>query len=83
MFMQRALSAGVALLFLVLGLVSIFPDIISTARSQSTQETAIGPDARDALARIKQFAFQSRTFRSYAGRTQTGPDGPSRNDARE
>ena len=53
MFMQRgALSAGAALLVLVLGLVSILPDIISTARSQSTQETAIGPDARDALARM-------------------------------
>ena len=46
------------------------------ARSQITQETAIGPDARDALARMdktlspKQFSFQSRTFRPY-----TGPNG--------
>ena len=72
MFVQRALRAGLALLF-VGGLASLSPAVVSTARSQSMQETAIGPDARDALARMgktlsaKQFSFQSRTFRSYAG----------------
>jgi hypothetical protein len=72
MFVQRALRAGLALLFAG-GLASLSPAVVSTARSQSTQETAIGPDARGALARMgktlsaKQFSFQSRTFRSYAG----------------
>jgi hypothetical protein len=47
--------------------------VVSTARSQITQETAIGPDAAGALAQMgktlsaEQFSFQSRTFRSYAG----------------
>jgi hypothetical protein len=55
------------------GLASLLLALVPTARSQGTQQTAIGPDAADALARMgktlsaKQFAFQSRTFRSYAG----------------
>jgi hypothetical protein len=58
------------------GLASFSLAVVSTAKSQSTQETAIGPDATEALARMgktlsaKQFAFQSHTFRSY-----TGPNG--------
>ena len=59
----------------MVSLVSLSLALVSTARSESTQETAIGPDALDALARMgktlaaKQFSFQSRTFRSYAGPT--------------
>jgi len=54
-------------------LASFSAAIVPTARSETAQETAIGPDAADALARMgktlsaKQFSFQSRTFRSYAG----------------
>ncbi len=72
MFLQRALRISFMLVF-VGGLVSLSLGVASTARSQSAQETAIGPDARAALARMgetlsaKQFSFQSRTFRSYAG----------------
>jgi hypothetical protein len=72
MFIQRALRAGLALV-LVGGLASFFLAVVSTDRSQSAQETAIGPDSVDALARMgktlsaKQFSFQSRTFRAYAG----------------
>ena len=72
MFLQNALRASLALL-LVCGLASFCRAIAPTARSEIAQETAIGPDAADALARMgktlsaKQFSFQSRTFRSYAG----------------
>ena len=72
MFLQRALNAGVALV-LVAGIASLSLSVISTARGESAQETAIGPDALDALTRMgktlsaKQFSFQSRTLRSYAG----------------
>ena len=72
MFLQRSLRAGLALLFWS-GLASLSLAVVSTARWQSTQETAIGSDAAEALARMgktlsaKQFSFQSRTFRSYAG----------------
>src|SRR5438445_6684219 len=75
MFLQRSLRAGLALLVLG-GFASVSLGVVSTARSQTTQETAIGPDAAEALARMgkilsaKQFSFQSRTFRSY-----TGPNG--------
>ena len=75
MFLQRSLRASLGLLF-VGGLASLSLAVVSTARSQSTQETAVGPDALEALARMgktlsaKQFSFQSRTFRSY-----TGPNG--------
>lgn len=70
----------VALRSLVLVFMGAFASLslclIFTARSETAQETAIGPDARDALAQmgktlsVKQFSFQSRTFRSY-----TGPNG--------
>jgi hypothetical protein len=72
MFFQRALRASLALV-LVGGLASLSHLVVSTARSQTTQETAIGADALDALTRMgktlsaQQFSFQSRTFRSYAG----------------
>jgi hypothetical protein len=75
MFLQKSLRASLALLFWG-GLASFSLAVVSTAKSQSTQETAIGPDATEALARMgktlsaKQFAFQSHTFRSY-----TGPNG--------
>ena len=58
---------------LVAGIVSLSLSGISTVRWERAQETAIGPDALDALTRMgktlsaKQFSFQSRTFRSYAG----------------
>ena len=73
MFLQRALRSGLALVIMG-GLASFsLAVVVSTARSQSAQETAIGPDAVDALARMgktlsaEQFSFQSRTFRAYAG----------------
>ena len=72
MFVQRALRTGLVLV-LMGGLASGPLAVVSTARSQITQETAIGPDAADALAQMgktlsaKQFSFQSRTFRSCAG----------------
>src|SRR5208282_44201 len=72
MFPQKVLRTSLALV-LMGGLASLSLAVVSTARSQSAQETAVGPDALEALARIgktlsaKQFSFQSRTFRSYAG----------------
>ena len=73
MFFQRALRISIVLVFLG-GLASLLLALVPTARSQGTQQTAIGPDAADALARMgktlssaKEFSFQSRTFRSYAG----------------
>jgi hypothetical protein len=72
MFVQRALRTGLVLV-LMGGLASGPLAVVSTARSQITQETAIGPDAAGALAQMgktlsaKQFSFQSGTFRSYAG----------------
>jgi hypothetical protein len=72
MFLQRAVRASLALV-VAAGLASLFPAVISTARSETARETAVGPDALDALARMgktlsaQQFSFQSRTFRSYAG----------------
>ena len=72
MFLQRPLRASLALV-LVGGLASLLPTVIFTARSETAQETAVGADGLDALARMgktlpaKQFSFQSRTFRSYAG----------------
>jgi hypothetical protein len=63
MFVQRALRTGLVLV-LMGGLASGPLAVFSTARSQITQETAIGPDAADALA---QMGKQSWTFRSYAG----------------
>jgi hypothetical protein len=72
MFLQKSLRASLALLFWG-GLASFSLAVVTTAKSQSTQETAIGPDTAEALARMgktlsaKRFSFQSRTFRSYAG----------------
>jgi hypothetical protein len=72
MFLQKARRARL-LLTLAGGLASLFVALAPSARSQSAQETAVGPNALDALARMgktlsaKQFSFQSRTFRSYAG----------------
>jgi len=72
MFLQKALRASLALV-LACGLASFSRAIVTTARSETAQETAIGPDAAEALAWMgktlsaKQFSFQSRTFRSYAG----------------
>jgi len=72
MFLQRALRGSLALV-LVGGLVSFSLAVVSTARSQSVQQAEIGPEALDALKRMgktlaaKQFSFQSRTFRAYAG----------------
>ena len=72
MLLQRALRTSLMLVLLG-GFASLPFPFASTARSQSPQETAIGPDALHALARMgktlsaKQFSFQSWTFRSYAG----------------
>src|SRR5262245_30394557 len=68
MFLQSALRASLALLF-----ASFFPGVVSAAEAQIAQETGVGADALDALSQMgktlsaKQFSFQSRTFRSYAG----------------
>jgi hypothetical protein len=51
MFLQRALRASLALV-VAGGLANLFPAVISTARSETAQETAVGPDALDALARM-------------------------------
>jgi len=62
MFFQRPLRTSLALV-LVGGLAGLSPAILSTARSESAQQTAVGPDALDALARMgktlsaKQFSF--------------------------
>ena len=74
MFLQNALRASLALL-LVCALASFCRAIAPTARSETAQETAIGPDAADALARIgktlsaKQFSFHPTFpgFRIVAG----------------
>jgi hypothetical protein len=72
MFLRRVLSAGLALM-LVGGIITLSPAVISTARSQSVQQAGIGPEALDALKRMgktlaaKQFSFQARTLRAYAG----------------
>jgi len=50
MFLQRALRACFALMF-VGGLASSSPTIIAAAWSETAQETVIGPDAAEALAR--------------------------------
>ena len=74
---MRAANVPSALRSLVLVFVGAFASLslglIFTARSETAQETAIGPDARDALPRMgktlsaKQFSFQARTLRPYAG----------------
>jgi hypothetical protein len=72
MLLQGALRASLALVLLG-GLAGLSFTLVSTARSQSAQQTEVSPDALEALARMgktlsaKQFSFQSRTFRSYAG----------------
>jgi hypothetical protein len=72
MFLQKTMRAGLALVFAG-SLACLFLGVTPTARSEGTQQTAIGPDARDALARMgktlsaKQFSFQARTLRPYAG----------------
>jgi hypothetical protein len=47
MFRKRSLNAGLALV-LAVGLASLSLSVISTARGESAQETAIGRDALDA-----------------------------------
>ena len=72
MFLNRVLGAGLALM-LVGGIITLSPAVVSTARSQSVQQAGIGPEALDALKQMgktlaaKQFSFQSRTLRAYAG----------------
>ena len=63
MFLQRALRSGLALVIMG-GLASFsLAVVVSTARSQSAQETAIGPDAVDALAQMgKPFLQSSSRF---------------------
>jgi hypothetical protein len=73
MFLHKPLRGSLALV-LACGLASLSRAIVPTARSETAQETAIGPaDAADALARMgktlsaRQFSFRSRIFRFYAG----------------
>jgi hypothetical protein len=69
MFVQRALRTGLVLV-LMGGLASGPLAVFSTARSQITQETAIGPDAADALAQmgiaVLDIPFLRRTERRIA-----------------
>jgi hypothetical protein len=64
---RKALKIGLAI-YLVCGLANSLP-----ARSQDLPQPGIGEDATAALARMtktllaKEFSFNSRTFRSYAG----------------
>jgi hypothetical protein len=76
MFLQKALGTTLVLVTAG-GLIGLSPAIAPAARSQTAQPPpAIGPDARDALARMgktlsaKEFSFRARTLRSY-----TGPNG--------
>src|SRR6516164_4819776 len=72
MFLQRFLRAGLPLM-LVGGLTCFCPSVVCVAQSESAQQAGIGPEALDALKRMgktvaaKQFSFQSRTLRAYAG----------------
>jgi hypothetical protein len=73
MLLQRALTAGLALL-IAASFAGFSPAFVSMARSEeSAQQTAIGPAALDALARMgktlsaKQFSYRARTLRSYVG----------------
>lgn len=66
--------ARTCLAFVVLtGLAGLSSIIASAARAENPQETAVGPEALDALARLaktlsaQQFSFQSHTFRAKAG----------------
>jgi hypothetical protein len=76
MFRQKALRASLALL-LVCGLASFPRAIVPTARSETAQERAIGPDAADALARMvglratSQLVVPGHTRTFIAGRTRT------------
>jgi hypothetical protein len=51
MFFQRAVRICLVLVFLGI-LASLLLALVPSARSQGTQQTAIGPDAADALARM-------------------------------
>jgi len=72
MFAKETASRGLALL-LACALASFFPAIAGTARADNPNSSGISDDASAALARMgktllaQQFAFQVRTFRSYAG----------------
>jgi hypothetical protein len=76
MYLQKALRTSLALL-LVCGLASFSGAIAATARSETAQETAIGPDAADALARMvglratSQLVVAGHTRTFIAGRTRT------------
>jgi hypothetical protein len=60
-------------LLLACALASVFPASAGTARADNTNSSGISDEASAALARMsktllaKQFAFQARTIRSYAG----------------
>ena len=72
MFARETVWRGLALL-LACALASLFPVTAGTARADNPNSSGISDDASAALARMgktllaKQFAFQARTFRSYAG----------------
>jgi hypothetical protein len=70
MFLQKSLRAGLVLLFCS-GLASLSLAVVSTARSETAESQAIGPDARDALARMgktlsaKQFSISPTRRRRF------------------
>jgi hypothetical protein len=71
MFFRKVLAGLV--IVLAAGFFSLTPSQIPSARAQVSLPAAIGPEARDALARMgktlaaKQFSYRARTLRSYVG----------------
>jgi hypothetical protein len=69
---RKALRTSLAILFAG-GLASLTPSIPPPARAQDVPPAGVGEDATAALARMsktllaKQFSFNSRTLRAYAG----------------
>jgi hypothetical protein len=76
MFLRDVLKTGVVLVVIAVGLPGVTSRLMPGAGAEVALPAAIGPDARDALARMgktlsaKEFSFRARTLRSY-----TGPNG--------
>jgi hypothetical protein len=71
MIFRKILIAG--LVMLAVSLPDLAPSQIPAAQAQVALPAAVGPEARDALARMgktlsaKQFSYRARTFRSFVG----------------
>ena len=72
MSIRKALRTSLAILF-VGGLAGFAPGLAPPGRAQDLPQAGVGENATAALARMtetllaKQFSFNSRTFRAYAG----------------